>query len=388
MKNRKRKSITWSLGILTLLLFISCLATFHFVLPQTIRMWDDHPIDSIGGIFQLETEIKEVQQQQTPSTEELQISYASTEGTLKLFGMIPIKEVRVETWEHTELIPCGDIIGIDISTNGVMILGTGRIDTHDGEKESPARGQVYTGDLIQEIDGMKVDSIQQVTEYLDSLTAEPVTLKLLRKGEILTVSVKPMQDLHKEYRLGIWLRDREQGLGTLTYVNPKNGQYGAVGHGITDVDTREILSVGTGTITSASILRIIPGENGQPGEIQGAIGSRTLGNIEYNTENGIYGVMEAEEIRSRKAYPIALKSEVKEGDASILCTLDANGPKEYAVDIQYNESMISDGSNFIVKITDQELLEMTHGIVQGMSGSPIIQDGKLIGAVTHVCVFG
>jgi len=245
---------------------------------------------------------------------------------------------------------------------------TGKIQTLTGEKESPARGKVYSGDLIQKIDDQTVKDIGDVQECLNSLTADPVIIILKRDGQSVSVELKPIQDIHKEYRLGIWLRDREQGVGTLTYVNPETQEYGAVGHGITDVDTREIMSVGNGSITTATIVRVIPGSHGTPDEIQESIGSSRLGNIEINLENGIYGEVYAESILSREAYPIALKNEVKEGEASILCSLDGSGPKEYDIHIRKNESMIDSEDTLIVEITDAKLLEQTGGIIQGMSG--------------------
>lgn len=379
VKTGKKQHRKWIIpGAVLFILIIGMMIASRFLLPDTIRVLDGGDLNTIGGVFQItvepsENDTYEVVHSTKSPKEAIQLQYANSEelmtnasGEIRLFGLLPIKSVRIEVWEEAALIPCGDIIGIDIATNGVMILGTGQIETSDGALESPAKGKIYSGDLIHKINGKTVETIDEVNEILKNLTEQPVTLLLERSGSEVQAVIEPVQDVHGIYRLGIWLRDREQGLGTLTYVNPQTGDFGAIGHGITDVDTREILSVGSGIITTASVIQIVRGETGQPGEIQGAIGQRTLGRIQYNTENGIYGLIDDTSIKQRPQYPIALKDTVKDGTGYILCSLDESDPQAYEVHITKQSSILSGTSSFIVEITDSELLAKTGGIVQGM----------------------
>lgn len=227
-------------------------------------------------------------------------------------------------------------------------------------------------------------------EDLADLCGESVTLKVRRGKETIPLSLTPVKDDKGNYKLGIWVRDDTQGIGTLTYVD-ENGGFGALGHGISDVDTGELLSIADGNLYNAQILGIRKGEKGNPGELSGLIryeAGNILGEISENRKNGIFGTMEASQLKNMnlEKVPIGYKQDLKTGPASVFCCTDGE-VKEYAAEITRIDLNHEDSNkSFVIQITDKELLEKTGGIVQGMSGSPVLQNGKLFGAVTHVFV--
>ena len=222
------------------------------------------------------------------------------------------------------------------------------------------------------------------------MNGEAVTLKVNRDGETLPVSVTPAKDASGSYKLGLWVRDDTQGIGTLTYVNG-NGSYGALGHGISDIDTADLLEISGGALYKAQVLAVNKGSKGNPGELAGLIRyeeRNLLGTITENNKNGIYGQLYTNEENSisLRKMPAAHKQEVHTGDATILACVDGQ-VKEYAAEIKRIDLNHEDtNKSFVIQITDENLLELTGGVVQGMSGSPILQDGKVVGAVTHVFV--
>ena len=283
----------------------------------------------------------------------------------RVFGVIPFKDVKVKHTTAKEVYVSGDAVGIYMQTKGVLIIDTGEILSESGETEEPARDIVKPGDYI-------------------------VMLKVRRGKETIPLSLTPVKDKEGKYKLGIWVRDDTQGIGTLTYVD-EDGRFGALGHGISDVDTGELLSIADGNLYDAQILGIRKGEKGNPGELSGLIrydADNILGEISENSKNGIFGIMDAWRMKNLdlKKIPIGYKQDLKTGPASILCCTDGE-VKEYAAEITRIDMNHEDSNkSFVIQITDKELLEKTGGIVQGMSGSPVLQNGKLFGAVTHVFV--
>lgn len=308
----------------------------------------------------------------------------------RLLGIIPFKDVKVKNTPAKDVYVSGNAVGIYMQTEGVLIIDTGEIRSESGKTEDPARDIVKPGDYIVAFNQEAVKCKQDLLDDLKDLDETSVTLQVRRGEKTIPLSVTPVKDESGTYKLGIWVRDDTQGIGTLTYVD-ENGGYGALGHGISDVDTGELLDISDGNLYTAQIIGIRKGEKGNPGELSGLIryeNRNILGSITENSENGIFGTMQPNQLESLtlKKIPIGYKQDLKTGPASILCCTDGE-VKEYAAEITKIDMNHEDSNkSFVIQVTDKELLEKTGGIVQGMSGSPVIQNGKLFGAVTHVFV--
>ena len=308
----------------------------------------------------------------------------------RLLGYIPFKEVKVTPVDEQEIYVSGSTIGIYMETEGVLVIDTGEIEDQNGEMKEPAKNLVRQGDYIVSFNGEKISTKRELINDIAGLDGEEVTLEVKREGESVPVSVTPVKDTKGDYKLGIWVRDDTQGIGTLTYVD-QNGRYGALGHGISDIDTAQLLNIRNGALYKAQILAINKGSRGNPGELAGFIrydDRNILGSIEINSKNGIYGQFYkgAEDGITLKKMPVAYKQDVKTGEASVLCNVDGE-VREYQAEIKRIDLNHEDtNKSFVIQITDEKLLEKTGGIVQGLSGSPVLQNGKMVGAITHVFV--
>lgn len=309
---------------------------------------------------------------------------------LKLFGVLPYKSVDIEVIQDTMLIPAGIPIGIYVKTDGVLVVGIGEFENEKGETVAPSKYILQTGDYILKVNGEEVENKKQFIQMIAQSEGEEMILTVRRNEEITDVKLKPEGNQNEEWKLGIWIRDNAQGIGTLTYISEEDN-FGALGHGINDVDTSTLMQLEEGTLYRTEIVGITRGQNGSPGELTGYIeydNENILGEITNNTSEGIFGVCEEEVTKQiqYEAIPIALKQEVHTGSAQIICSV--TGESEF-YDIQIEELHYENENvnrGLVIKVTDEELLTLTGGIIQGMSGSPIIQDGKVIGAVTHVLV--
>ncbi len=309
---------------------------------------------------------------------------------VKLFGILPFKQVGIQTIEAQELIPVGSPIGIYVKTDGILVVGTGEFKGEDGTEYSPSRYILKSGDYIRKVNGEVVTEKDDFIERIEQSGGKEVVLTLERDGDFLELAVKPERDATGDYKIGAWIRDNAQGVGTMTYIDSQ-GNFGALGHGITDVDTSTLMQMEDGTLYETDIVDIKKGTTGTPGEMTGMIvysDDRILGDITSNSSRGIFGICNPKALAmgTREALPIGLKQEIKLGRAQILCTVDGS-PKYYDVEItalHLDHDNVNRGIE--LKVTDPKLLELTGGIVQGMSGSPIIQNGKFVGAVTHVLV--
>jgi len=306
---------------------------------------------------------------------------------LSAFGLT-VREVTLDVLPSLELIPCGTIVGVRIDTNGVMVLGTGSVMDADGNEHSPSQGKLKAGDLIISANGKdlsnKEDLMTAIAESGDSLH-----LQIMRDNETVETTVFPIKS-EQGNMIGSWVRDSTQGIGTITYINPETKSFGALGHGIMDVDTKKLMSVRSGNITAARIKSVKKGRKGAPGELVGEIDSRNiLGRVQSNSAVGIYGVMDKMPpctIEST-SMPIAKQDQIEEGPASLRSNVADNIVRDFEIYIEnVNRFSSDDTKGMVIRITDPELLALTGGIVQGMSGSPIIQNGRLVGAVTHVFV--
>lgn len=309
---------------------------------------------------------------------------------LKLFGLIKLKDIQVDVVDTRYAIPCGSPIGIYLKSDGVMVIGTGRITGPDGMEVEPAFGILKTGDYIEAFNGKPMKTKEDLISAVNDSGGQDSVVTVRRDGEPIDVSVKPIASSDGKYKLGAWVRDDTQGIGTITYVD-MNGNFGALGHGISDSDTGDLVETSQGALYSTEIMGIEKGTIGKPGLLSGVIyyGPQShMGDISTNTNEGIFGTVNQQFKKQLTGEPmeIACRQDVKPGIAYIRSNVSGE-LEDYEIEIQkvdYNAS--HKNKSMVIKVTDPRLLELTGGIVQGMSGSPIIQDGKLAGAVTHVFV--
>lgn len=312
---------------------------------------------------------------------------------IKLLGLLPVKNYNVNVVNRPYIAPGGSAIGVSFNTQGVLVVAITDVIDADGKRTSPAKDAgLKVGDSITKINNKNVTNAEQVVKTLNNIKKEEINITVTRNNKEFTTSATPIQSLQdNSYRLGIWVRDKTTGIGTLTYYNLEDNTFGALGHGITDADTGELLTVKNGLIMRAKVSDIEHGKKGTPGEMKGVFykTDEVLGDIEFNNEFGIYGNLKDKfsEKNELKSIPIAFKEEIKQGKAHLLTTLDDNHVEKFEVEILKVETQDKKNpKSMVIKITDEDLLAKTGGIVQGMSGSPLIQDGKIIGAVTHVFV--
>ncbi len=312
----------------------------------------------------------------------------SSELLLSLLG-IPLRRIQVEINPEKQLIPGGQALGVAMRTNGVLIVGLS--DVTSGH--CPARDAgLKPGDVLLRMNGEAIERVADVSTLTQRSGASPVVVEYSRNGQTAQATLTPVLDeISGTARLGAWVRDSTAGIGTLSFYDPDTGRYGALGHAITDGDTGSILTVSDGRVLSADIVAVQKGQRGTPGELKGSFlrSAAVLGNIQQNTALGIYGEMSTAITNPLypDGLPIGLHSSVHVGEATILSTVDVSGIQEFTVEITHiDPQSTQNGKNMLIHVTDERLLDKTGGIVQGMSGSPIIQDGKLIGAVTHVLV--
>lgn len=309
---------------------------------------------------------------------------------LKLFGMIPLKEVDVEVIQDIMLRPAGIPIGIYVKTQGVLLVGIGEFEGEDGQICNPAKYVFQVGDYILEVNEEEITSKAELIDKISHSEGQEMVFKLQRGDAVIEVKARPCLNQNGEYKMGIWIRDNAQGVGTMTYID-EQGCFGALGHGINDIDTSTLMTLSKGTLYHTEIISITRGTTGSPGELTGFIeydDDNIMGEITANTIRGIFGICtpETAKLTCYDYLPIGLKQEIKKGPAQIICSL---GGETKAYDVEITDiNLENDNINrgIVLEITDPELLSTTGGIVQGMSGSPIIQNGKLVGAVTHVLV--
>ena len=307
---------------------------------------------------------------------------------LNLFNLFPVKDVTVNVIPKTTVVPLGKAIGMRLYTEGVLVVGMSEIE---GQKPYENSG-IETGDKIIEINNVEINNTDELIQCVNNSNGNNVEIKYINdKNEEEVANILPAKTSNNEYKLGLWVRDAAAGVGTITFYEPSTGEFGALGHGINDVDTYELIDIANGELVNTNIIDIVKGEKGSPGEIRGIIeGERTIGSISKNTSFGVYGNMldtSRLNINKNNELEVANRSEIKTGKAEIMCELENGKVENYEIEIQkiFLENN-SDNKSMLIKVTDKELIEKTGGIIQGMSGAPIIQNGKFIGAVTHVLV--
>ena len=296
-------------------------------------------------------------------------------------AMLACPSARAAAEPVRELCAVGRPIGVKLFSDGVLVIGFS-----DGE--SPAKDcGLKKGDIITALDGAELDSIEDLRACLNENGGGAAALTVKRGSRTLTLEAAPQQDESGEYRLGAWVRDSMAGIGTMTFYEPGSGAFGALGHGVTDVDTAKLLPLDHGSIMAASVKAVKKGERGAPGELKGEFDfSRDCGTLYANTDCGIFGRLSPQDAEALggKRYPIAKRDEIRPGQAAILAAVSGSEAKEYAIEIEKVYPAADTTRNLLLRVTDEALLAQTGGVVQGMSGSPIVQNGRIVGAVTHV----
>lgn len=306
---------------------------------------------------------------------------------LNLFNLIPLKNIDVNVIPKTTVVPMGNAIGMKLYTAGVLVVGMSEIE---GKKPYENSG-IKEGDRIIQINQNQIDNTDDLMKAVNKSDGNNISIKYVRDEKTITTSIKPLKNSSNEYKIGLWVRDAAAGVGTLTFYEPSSGMFATLGHGIMDIDTAELIKIANGELVTTNILSINKGTKGNPGEIRGTIeAGHTIGSISKNTKFGVFGTINKTpylNTSNTNEVQVALREEIKTGKAQIICELE-NGKKEY-YDIEIQRIFISnnkDNKSMLIKVTDKKLSKKTGGIIQGMSGAPIIQNGKFVGAVTHVLV--
>ena len=384
--------------ILKIFLIIFLLILYIYILlitnlPSSIVVFEGENLNlaSILGLqFSL---ISNEETIEVSSNNSAQVTEKVGKSNLKvsLFNNV-VKNLEVDVLPRKTVIPVGNIAGVKLYTNGVLVVGMSEIEGEDNKKYKPyANTGIEEGDTIISINNTEILNTDDLVNIVNSSNGNKLDIKYVRDNQSLECSITPVKTIENDYKLGLWVRDSAAGVGTVTFYEPSTKSFAALGHGIVDIDTEELINIASGEFVTTKILNITKGESGNPGRIQGTIDNQeNIGIISKNTRFGIYGKVDDTHnlnIDYTKEMEVALRSEIQKGKATILCSLDNENVKEYEIEIEkiyVNNNY--DNKSMLIKITDQELLEKTGGIIQGMSGSPIIQNGKFVGAITNVLV--
>lgn len=375
MKKRLQVFFLAAIVVLTVM-FVECNVYF----PDTMHLYcGESPAVREGSPYTLDMPVS--------GTIEATGSYSAS---VKLFGLIPVKNVEVDVVSPKELMPGGKTVGIKLFTKGLMCVGTEKLTGTDGTViDAEHQADLRSADIILTADGVELHTVEQFGKLVEQSGGKEMLLTVERGGKKKDVSLTPVHT-KEGYKLGIWVRDSTAGIGTITYTDPENHIFGALGHPITDVDTGSIMPVEQGSISDTEIVDVKKGERGAPGELCGLFhqSNTDRGVILKNAAQGIYGVVEQCEGfgLQNETVTAASKTQVETGKAQIYANVEGDAVESFDVEITKVMKHAPDDKNMVVKITDPRLISRTGGIVQGMSGSPIIQNGKIIGAVTHVFV--
>ena len=311
---------------------------------------------------------------------------------LNLFGIVPLKEITVNVIPKTYVVPLGDAVGLKLYTSGVLVVGMGEIEGVGNVKYKPYENSgIEEGDRIIAINNNTVTCTADLINEVNKSKGNSVNVQYIRDEDTIETSIIPAKGSDNKYKLGLWVRDAAAGVGTVSFYEPETKTFAALGHGIQDIDTGKLLKIAKGDFVTTKIISITKGKKGTPGKIQGSIeNSTTIGKVGKNTEFGVFGTLNNTtilNINKNDAIEVASRDEIKEGKATIISTVEDGNKKEYEIEIEkiYRNNN-ENNKSMLVKVTDKELLEKTGGIVQGMSGSPIIQNNKLVGVLTHVLV--
>lgn len=308
------------------------------------------------------------------------------ETSVKLFNIFPIKSAKVNVTDRKYVVLGGDVFGIRLYTKGVMVVKIDSVLTDNGNVSPGNKAGIKVGDIILSADGIEINNNKTLSKIISSSGGKVIKMKILRNNEPYEMHFKAVKcTTDSQFKGGLWIRDSTAGIGTMTYYDRQTGIFAGLGHAVCDVDTGEIMPLSGGDAVEATVKGCYKGKSGTPGELCGIFDGKSIGNLFINSNTGIFGVL-SDYDKNAQLVPVALPSEITTGKAEIISTIDENGPEYYSIEITKLNIGSSDMHNMIIRITDSDLIDKTGGIVQGMSGSPIIQNGKLVGAVTHVFV--
>lgn len=362
-------------------LLVLCIGVFSAVvygaenLPDNISVADNESYD-FGAVFSMQENVALAAGTASSGEYKAQIT------ALKI---IPVKDITVNVTKRKYVGIGGDVFGIKLYTKGIIVVSIDSVTTPSGSKDPAIESGLKCGDVITHIDGENALSSQQMNDAIENSQGKALRLTVDRNGEKLDLTLKPEKSVNGGYKAGIWVRDSSAGIGTVTFYDDSSGTFAGLGHGVCDVDTGKIMPLNNGEAVRARVNGFYKSSAGNPGELCGVFSDIALGSLRVNCETGVYG--ELLQPSGAKTLPVALESEVKLGAAQMITTIDDTGPQYYDIEITkiYPATDLS-SRNMIIKVTDPELIEKTGGIVQGMSGSPIVQNSMLVGAVTHVFV--
>lgn len=348
-------------------------------LPESVVFYNDYNEFTLYEVYTVKESVEPIMSASTTGMN-------NTTADVSLFGVIPVNNINAKKCERKYVNVSGEIIGIRLYTEGLLIVDTEQIVTSDGNFNPAAECGLQKGDVITEINDERVLSISDFSKIINNSNGNQVSITAIRNNNRLYFSLTPVYcSSEQKYRCGLWLRDSTAGIGTMTFTDEKSGVFAALGHAICDSDTQAVLPVGNGDILTASVTGVTKGEKGITGQLIGTFTDKVLGKLHLNTEFGIYGTLNESDELQGEFKAVASQTEIKTGDAQLMCNIDGNGVKKYDIEIEkISYSNEKQTRSMVIEITDEELLNTTGGIVQGMSGSPIIQDGMLVGAVTHV----
>ena len=380
--------------LLLILIIAYCYSLIIGYLPDQIILFEGEKLDipSFFGInFSMEDEYGVIETSSNIS-ESISEDIGVSKMNVNLFNQLSIKDIDVSILPKTTVIPVGNLAGVKLYTNGVLVVGMSEIQGEDNKMYKPyEKTGIEEGDTIIAVNNQTIHSTEDLISCVNKSLGNEVEIDFVRDNEALQCSMTPVKTQGEEYKLGLWVRDSAAGVGTVTFYEPESKTFAALGHGIVDIDTKQLINISSGEFVTTKILNIQKGEKGEPGRIQGTIDNQpNIGTIYKNTKFGIYGKVDnllPLNLNNSKEMEVALRDEIHTGKATILATLEKGKTQEYDIEIKkiFKENNY-DNKSMQIKIVDEDLLEKTGGIIQGMSGSPIIQDGKFIGAVTHVLV--
>lgn len=366
------KRVIWKILLISILLIIYTYIVSIQSIPDNIVIFEGESI-SLKTMLGLKADLTEKNEIiETLSNNQTKTINNSGKKTVKLslFENIFLKNVNVDVLPKTTVIPVGNIAGIKLYTSGVLVVGMSEIQGIDNKKYKPYENTgIEEGDTIVSINSNKIDSTEELIETVNSSDGSEIKIQYIHNEKTLECSIKPVQTASMEYKLGLWVRDSAAGVGTVTFYEPSTRNFGALGHGITDIDTEQLIDIASGEFVTTKILNVVKGESGNPGRIQGTVDNqKNIGIIYKNTKFGIYGKVDnisSLDIDKSKEMELALRDEIKLGKATIMCSLENGKIEEYEIEIQkiYKENNY-DNKSMLIKITDQRLLDKTGGIIQ------------------------
>lgn len=379
-----KKIIKYFDGVLSfvMVLVFSVMSVGGFVLPSHINTMSNEKI-SFNSIFSLDVGGDASRQKNVSINSS---KNANPTSQIKLFGLIPVKETTVAKGQRRYVVPSGESFGIKLYTDGVIVVGISTVDGENGTQNPASDVGIRVGDIIEEVNGVKVNTTEEMQDKIANCNGEALSIILKRGDKYINTVLCPVSASDGSgYKAGMWVRDSTAGVGTVTFYDIDNGTFAGLGHPLNDVDTNELMPLLTGEAVKAHVINVYKGLKGETGSLNCTFTDEPVGKLITNNSNGIYGKYNCEPVGDK--LPVATCQEVQKGAAQILTTIDGSKPQYYNIEIErLNYSNDGGKKNMVIRVTDEKLIDVAGGIVQGMSGSPIIQNGMVVGAVTHVFV--